>query len=119
METLARARRTGDPSKLIQIGELMTASHWSYGQRCGLGSPSADLLVSLIKEHGQRNGIHGAKITGRGGGGTICVAMEPGEAAQSSLRTAFDVFAAATGQFPTVTEGGSTPGVLCAPALVF
>ncbi|MBI1827493.1 MAG: hypothetical protein HY287_05460 [Planctomycetes bacterium] len=112
VQALGRSIRTGQKSALTGIGELMTASHWSYGQRCGLGSPSADLLVNLIKKHGSKTGIHGAKIAGVGGGGAVCVALEPTDAARSSLQSGLDAFQTATGQHPKIIESGSIPGVL-------
>lgn len=52
-------------------------SHQSYS-KCGLGSHGTDRLVSLVKQSGQqpsRDGaaFFGAKITGGGCGGTVCV----------------------------------------------
>jgi L-arabinokinase len=52
-------------------------SHYSYS-RCGLGSHGTDRLVALVKQTkklAQRDGatVFGAKITGGGCGGTVCV----------------------------------------------
>lgn len=53
--------------------------HYSYSA-CGLGSHGTDKLVELVQEiqHGKlskfENGtLYGAKITGGGSGGTVCV----------------------------------------------
>jgi L-arabinokinase len=54
------------------MGELMFASHQSYSD-CGLGSDGTDLLVQLVRDRGPRRGLYGAKITGGGSGGTVCV----------------------------------------------
>ncbi|KAL6769567.1 hypothetical protein ACKKBG_A31510 [Auxenochlorella protothecoides x Auxenochlorella symbiontica] len=71
--------------QLERLGELMLASHASYGA-CGLGSPGTDRLVELVREErrrvarrGQRQVLHGAKITGGGSGGTVCVLASGGE----------------------------------------
>jgi galactokinase len=54
------------------LGEIMFQSHASYSA-CGLGSAATDLLVELAREAGASQGIHGAKITGGGSGGTVCL----------------------------------------------
>ena len=64
----ARARR---------LGELMRASHDSYGA-CGLGSPATDLLVALADATGPAAGILGAKISGGGSGGTVVLLARKG-----------------------------------------
>jgi L-arabinokinase len=57
---------------LCEMGELMYAAHESYSA-CGLGSDGTDLLVELVRQHGPERGLFGAKITGGGSGGTVCV----------------------------------------------
>lgn len=52
-------------------------SHYSYS-KCGLGSDGTNRLVALVKQtklRAQRDGatLFGAKITGGGCGGTVCV----------------------------------------------
>ncbi|HNU42838.1 MAG TPA: hypothetical protein PLM56_08265 [Cyclobacteriaceae bacterium] len=54
---------------LAEMGTLMYASHESYSH-CGLGSARTDEIVSLAKN---ATGIYGAKITGGGQGGTVCL----------------------------------------------
>ncbi len=69
---LIRARQCPSPQRerwLKLAGQLMYASHWSYG-RCGLGSPETDLLVRWAR---QEAGVLGAKITGGGSGGTVAL----------------------------------------------
>lgn len=48
--------------------------HFSYSA-CGLGSNGTDRLVSLVQEmqHSEGGTLFGAKITGGGSGGTVCV----------------------------------------------
>jgi L-arabinokinase len=57
---------------LKSMGELMYQSHESYS-RCGLGSPRTDEIVALAKTI---PGIYGAKITGGGNGGTVCLLVD-------------------------------------------
>ena len=54
------------------LGKLMYESHESYSA-CGLGSPATDALVELVRTAGVDQGLHGAKITGGGSGGTVAV----------------------------------------------
>jgi galactokinase len=63
------------PDKLSVIrtmGELMYLSHQSYSD-CGLGNDNTDEIVDMARKMGAENGIYGAKITGGGSGGTVCV----------------------------------------------
>lgn len=57
---------------LKSMGNLMYQSHESYS-RCGLGSPRTDDIVTLAKT---TPGIYGAKITGGGNGGTVCLLVD-------------------------------------------
>jgi galactokinase len=65
-------RGTLSEPALVEMGELMYAAHASYSA-CGLGSDGTDLLVELVRVHGPKHGLYGAKITGGGSGGTVCV----------------------------------------------
>jgi galactokinase len=60
------------PAVAHELGQLMLASHASYGA-CGLGSEATDRLVELVMEAGPDRGLFGAKITGGGSGGTVAV----------------------------------------------
>lgn len=90
---------SGEPAQetLVELRELMFASHWSYGQRCGLGNVQADLLVGLIRKQSMDSGIIGAKITGRGCGGLVAVLMREGAGADSVLEQAVDLYESKTG----------------------
>lgn len=57
---------------LIEMGELMYASHDSYSA-CGLGSSGTDRLVEMVRAAGPQAELFGAKITGGGSGGTVAV----------------------------------------------
>jgi L-arabinokinase len=110
VECLSRAIH-GDDKALAEAGELMYASHWSYGQRCGLGSIETDHLVNLIREHGVAAGIFGAKITGRGCGGVVAVLMRASDRATAAISSAIKVYQSQTGRVATVIRG-SSPGAL-------
>ena len=111
MERLARVRRTGERDALVEAGELMYASHWSYGQRCGMGSIETDVLVNLIRERGPSQGLFGAKVTGGGCGGTVAVLMSRNATALEALRSVCTLYAERTGRHPTVLTG-SSPGAM-------
>lgn len=61
--------RTGHPQ---EAGPLMYESHQSYS-RIGLGHAATDELVNTLRAQGPEEGIYGARITGGGCGGTVCV----------------------------------------------
>lgn len=66
-------KHTSDQTEtLIRMGELMYQSHESYSL-CGLGSDRTDEIVALAKN---ATGIYGAKITGGGNGGTVCLLVD-------------------------------------------
>lgn len=111
MERVARARRTGERDALVEAGELMYASHWSYGQRCGMGSIETDVLANLVRERGPARGLYGAKITGGGCGGTVAVFMADTPAAHAALEEAVTAYRAKTGKQAAV-HLGSSPGAM-------
>ena len=83
----------------------MYASHWSYGQRCGLGSIETDLLVNWIRRSGESAGIHGAKISGRGCGGVVTVLMDATEPARLALDQAVRHYQQQSGHTPSILRG--------------
>lgn len=67
-------------------------SHTSYG-RCGLGSDGTDRLVGLVQALAAESaaeqpaaGLYGAKITGGGSGGTVCVLGAAGEQSKAQIK---------------------------------
>jgi L-arabinokinase len=90
-----------------RLGELMYASHDSYG-RCGLGSLGTDRLVGLVRAEGAAAGLYGARITGGGSGGTVAV-LGRRDAAPAIARVA-EAYERQTGHRPHVFAG-SSPGV--------
>lgn len=70
---LIELNHPGDTSRevlLSNMGGLMYQSHESYS-RCGLGAHRTDEIVELAKELG--SSVYGAKVTGGGSGGTVCM----------------------------------------------
>lgn len=57
---------------LSRMGELMLQSHRSYNA-VGLGNAFTDEIVDSVVKAGVENNVYGARITGGGSGGTVCV----------------------------------------------
>jgi len=105
---IARARRTGDPKHLEQAGELMYASHWSYSQRCGVGTLETDLIITAIRERGAANGFFGAKSTGYGAGGGVVVLMRDTSECHDALAQALADVQGKTGRRIRVFRGAAS-----------
>lgn len=106
---------TTTDEQLAALGELMYQCHYSYND-CGLGSDGTDRLVKLVQEmqhrrtsHNDCSSLFGAKITGGGSGGSVCVI------GRNCLRSSEEIleiqqrYHAATGHLPFIFEG-SSPG---------
>ena len=106
-DRMSRAQRTGERGALLEAGELMFASHWSYGQRCGLGSIETDRLVNLLRQRGAGAGLFGAKISGCGAGGMVTVLLSDTETAHNAVRGAAEEYALATGRTARIVLGTS------------
>jgi L-arabinokinase len=63
-----------------KLGQLMYQSHESYSV-CGLGSERTDEIIHLSKQYPE---IAGAKITGGGSGGTVCL-LASGDSGQRQV----------------------------------
>lgn len=59
-------------AQLSALGSLMYAAHASYSA-CGLGHAKTDAIVQQVRDASVDAGQYGAKITGGGSGGTVCV----------------------------------------------
>lgn len=114
--TSGHARATA----LASAGRQMYGAHRSYSRNCALGAPETDRIVELVRREGPQNGLHGAKITGGGCGGTVAVLADANP--DGSLT---DIAAAATervrvaagasnGRTPRVIAG-SSPGAMAIP----
>ncbi|CAL5206553.1 unnamed protein product [Lathyrus oleraceus] len=101
--------------QLTTLGELLYQCHYSYSA-CGLGSDGTDRLVHLVQElqhsaasKSEGGTLFGAKITGGGSGGTVCVI---GRNCLKSSEQIFEIqqrYKKATGYLPFIFEG-SSPG---------
>lgn len=87
-----------------QLGELMYAAHASYSA-CGLGSDGTDRLVELVRAAGPGAGLHGAKITGGGSGGTVAVLVRRG--AGAAVQAIANAYAQEAGQGGAIFAGSS------------
>ena len=99
--------RPGADDVALEMGELMSESHASYGA-CGLGSEGTDRLVELVRLAGPAAGVFGAKITGGGSGGTVAVLGRSD--AEAEVREIARRYAEETGREAEVFVG-SGPGV--------
>lgn len=114
--TAATAHVTQSPADLGPLevlGELMFESHASYSA-CGLGSDGTNRLVNIVREHmasarsaGRPPALYGAKITGGGCGGTVCIMGLAGLEGQQAVDEVVARYATATGHQPQVFEGSS------------
>jgi galactokinase len=93
---------------LEAAGRLMYGSHWSYGNRCGLGSRETDIIVRLAKSYSYA-GVMGAKITGGGSGGTVVLLLASNGVTHDPVDAIAQEYYQATGIRPRVIAGTS-PG---------
>ncbi|MBC8137870.1 MAG: GHMP kinase, partial [Fibrella sp.] len=102
--------RDGSDAAIALAGERMIAAHHSYS-RCGIGTDETDLLVELARTQGST--VAGAKITGGGSGGTVCVLVKKldEERVIASIRASYT---AKTGITPRLIRGTS-PGAAATP----
>ena len=110
-ERMSRALRMGRKGPVAEAGELMYASHWSYGQRCGLGCIETDLLCNLVRERGVEQGFYGAKTSGAGAGGTVVVLMDDTDANHATVEQIAATYADRTGRSPEIFRGSSDGAV--------
>ena len=116
LAALGRYAEQAAVSALEDAGAAMLRSHRSYGDRCGLGTAETDLLVTLLMAKGSAHGgIHGAKITGGGGGGTVAV-LGSGPDLHRHLEAVVATYTRQTGNRARVVAG-SGDGALAMPVL--
>ena len=102
---LARGASLRESARAFELmGDLMYQSHHGYTE-CGLGAEATDLLVSLARNEGAKNGIFGAKITGGGAGGTV--AFLGLKSARPAFQRIVERYSEARGFTPYVFEGSS------------
>lgn len=111
VECLSRGMAGQGERAFEEAGALMYASHWSYGQRCGLGCVQTDLLVKLLRRQGAQAGVFGAKTTGRGCGGLVAVLLRDDDRAMGALESAIEEYHKLSEHKATLLCG-SLPGAL-------
>jgi galactokinase len=57
---------------LKQMGKMMFESHAGYSD-IGLGNENTDEIVEMVRSAGPGSHVYGARITGGGSGGTVCL----------------------------------------------
>lgn len=105
---IARAGRTGDSKDFQQAGDRMYASHWSYSQRCGVGTLETDQITAALRALGPASGFFGAKSTGFGAGGGVVVFMRDTAESQDALARALAEVQARTGRRIRVFRGAAS-----------
>ena len=96
--------------QMVALGELMYQSHASYSA-IGLGSAATDLLVQLVRASGPSSGLYGAKITGGGSGGTVCVLAANTAQGEASFRRVLARYEQQSRHTPYVVSGSSVGAV--------
>lgn len=92
------------------LGELMLQSHASYNA-CKLGSDGTDRLVELVKQEmsrGAEKSLFGAKITGGGCGGVVCVLGRGDEKGDAAIARVIQQYKEETDHEPQVFKGSSS-----------
>ncbi|NJM93314.1 MAG: hypothetical protein HC842_00435 [Cytophagales bacterium] len=90
------------PSELRKMGRIMYESHGSYTE-VGLGNEQTDRLVELVQQAGPEAGLYGAKITGGGSGGTVCI-LAQGERGRASVKAIHRKYEEELGRFVKLFE---------------
>ncbi|XP_028791770.1 L-arabinokinase-like [Neltuma alba] len=106
---------TSTEDQLLALGELLYQCHYSYSA-CGLGSDGTDRLVQLVQDlqHSAASMVEGgtlcgAKITGGGSGGTVCVIGRNCSKSNQQIVEIQQRYKKATSYLPYIFEG-SSPG---------
>ncbi|MAD34792.1 MAG: hypothetical protein CMJ88_13695 [Planctomycetes bacterium] len=74
------------PSLRDELGDLLFRSHEAY-RAAGLSNEACDLVVDFLRARRADGGaVFGARITGRGGGGTVLLVGERGKVWYEALR---------------------------------
>lgn len=84
-DLLLKLDKSVNPIEIYEkLGALMFESHQSYSS-VQLGSSGTDRLIEMVKEQ-KGKGVYGAKITGGGSGGTVCVLAVGDEGLQTTKK---------------------------------
>ena len=77
-------------SVLKLMGEMMFQSHASYSS-VGLGNTHTDEIVEMVRKAGPMAGVYGARITGGGSGGTVCI-LYAGKNGKETVKALFEEY---------------------------
>jgi len=69
---------------LVRMGSMMLKSHESYSA-VGLGNEYTDKIVEMVRDAGPNNGVFGARVSGGGNGGTVCI-LSYGKEGKNSVK---------------------------------
>lgn len=78
------SRQDDKEAALRLLGKLMFQSHTGYSA-AGLGNDRTDEIVEMVQKAGKVAGVYGARITGGGSGGTVCVLCNGTRGTQTAL----------------------------------
>jgi galactokinase len=116
VEAFSRGMRKSDRLIFEEAGAAMNASHWSYGQRCGLGSVAANSLVGSLRKAESGLGVFGARIAGRGCGGLVAVLTDDSPAAARTIEDSLEAYRQDY-NVPARILSGSLPGAMVSGAV--
>jgi galactokinase len=103
----------------LLLGELMLQSHAGYTS-VGMGSSGTDTLVRLVRKRmlheqfgdsGSPDGVYGARITGGGSGGCVCILASNNANGDRSIRQIIDEYEKVS-RYRPVPIGGSSSGAV-------
>jgi L-arabinokinase len=103
------SKQTDKKDTLKKMGELMLQSHASYSS-VGLGNEYTDRIVDMLQHAGPDRGVYGARITGGGSGGTVCV-LNYGKEGKQTVKEVFKRFKTERNK-RLFFFSGSSPGAL-------
>jgi len=85
-KTLLKSFKKQDDKQgsLVRMGTLMMQSHESYSA-VGLGNEYTDKIVEMVRDAGTNNGVYGARVSGGGNGGTVCI-LSYGKEGKNSVK---------------------------------
>jgi galactokinase len=75
---------------LTKMGNLMLQSHEGYSA-VGLGNEYTDKIIELVRDAGATNGVFGARVSGGGNGGTVCV-LSYGKEGKSAVKGVYSTY---------------------------
>ena len=68
----------------------MLESHQSYSA-VGLGNEFTDKIAELVGDAGAANGVYGARVSGGGNGGTVCI-LSYGKEGKSAVKEIYRLY---------------------------